>query len=166
MDKFESTTEKQIQPVNDQIVVFTLDDKFYALPLNNVIRVIHIVEITPLPKAPEIISGIINVKGKIIPVVDLRKRFGVVSREIDPDDQLVIADTGKRNIALWVDQVTGLNDLLTRQWIETKETMPFAQYIKGVAKIENDLILIYDLEKFLNLSEELELEQALLNKNK
>jgi len=166
MDKLESTTEKQIKPVNDQIVVFTLDDMFYALPLNNVIRIIHIVEITPLPKAPEIISGIINVKGQIIPVVDLRKRFGVVSREIDPDDQLVIANTGKRNIALWVDRVNEIRDITSLPSFETKETMPFAKYIRGVAKIANDLILIYDLEQFLNLTEEMELEQALLNKNK
>lgn len=145
----------------DQIVVFTLDQRLYALTLNTVVRVIHAVEITNLPKAPEIISGIINVKGLIIPVVDVRKRFGLTSRELIPDDQLIIADTGKRQVALWVDTVTGIQDITPRQQINTKETLPFAEYINGVVKVEDDLILIYNLEQFLNLDEELELELAL-----
>jgi len=164
MDKFESTIITQKESGVEQIVVFTIDDQLYALPLNTVLRVIHIVEIMKLPKAPEIIKGIINVAGQIIPVVDVRKRFGVVTREIDPNDQLVIADTGKRKLALWVDTVNGVNSMTQQQNFETKEIMSFAQFIKGVAKIENDMILIYDLEQFLNLTEEMELEQALLKK--
>jgi purine-binding chemotaxis protein CheW len=164
MDKFESTILTQKESGVEQIVVFTIDDQLYALPLNTVLRVIHIVEIMKLPKAPEIIKGIINVAGQIIPVVDVRKRFGVVTREIDPNDQLVIADTGKRKLALWVDTVNGVNGMTQQQNFETKEIISFAQFIKGVAKIENDMILIYDLEQFLNLTEEMELEQALLKK--
>jgi purine-binding chemotaxis protein CheW len=166
MVKFESTITTQKESDVEQIVVFTIDGQLYALPLKTVLRVIHIVEIMKLPKAPEIIKGIINVAGQIIPVVDVRKRFGVVTREIDPNDQLVIADTGKRKLALWVDTVNGVNSMTQHQNFETKEIMPFAQFIKGVAKIENDMILIYDLEQFLSLTEEMVLEQALLNKNK
>ena len=151
----------QIHPIINQIVVFTIDDLLYALPLSTVIRVIHVVEITQLPKAPEIISGIINVKGQIIPVIDVRKRFGMASREISPDDQMILADTGKRQVAILVDTVTGIKDITPRQHVEIKETLPFAEYIKGVAKIEEELILIYDLEQFLNLNEEKELVQAL-----
>lgn len=145
----------------DQIIVFSLDQQGYALPLNNVARVIHAVEITDLPKSPDIISGIINVKGQIIPVVDVRKRFGFTSRELSPDDQMIIAYTRKRQIALLVDQVSGIQKVSSTQLVNTKETMPYAEYIGGVAKIEDDLILIYDLEQFLNLNEEMELEQAI-----
>src|ERR1035437_6291738 len=166
MDKFESTIITQKESDVEQIVVFTIDGQLYALPLKAVLGVIHIVEVMKLPKAPEIIKGIINVAGQIIPVVDVRKRFGVVTREIDPNDQLVIADTGKRKLALWVDTVNGVNSMTQQQNFETKVIMPFAQFIKGVAKIENDMILIYDLEQFLSLTEEIVLEQALLNKNK
>lgn len=148
----------------NQIVVFTIDELFYALPLYSVVRVVHIVEITTLPKAPDIISGIINVAGRIIPVIDVRKRFGLASREINADDQLVITDTGKRQIALLVDKVSGIKDIEPWQYVNTKETLPYAEYIRGVAKIEDDLILIYDLEQFLNLNEEMELEKALSNK--
>jgi purine-binding chemotaxis protein CheW len=150
----------------DQIVVFTLDNLLYALSINNVLRVIHAIEIRPLPKAPDIISGIINVKGQIIPVVDIRKRFGIPSRELELEDQLIIADTGKRQIALLVDKVNEIQHISPPQYIDSKETIPFAGYIKGVVKIMDELILIYDLEQFLNLDEEKELDQALLIKNR
>jgi purine-binding chemotaxis protein CheW len=154
------------QIATDQIVVFTLDEQLYALPLPTVARVIHAVEIRRLPKAPEIISGIINVKGQIIPVVDIRNRLELKIHEIDPDDRLIIADTGKRVVAILVDIVCGIQDLAFQQKSETKETLPFAKYIKGVAKLDNELILIYDLEQFLSLDEENELDQALKMKNK
>ncbi len=150
----------------DQIVVFTLDNLLYALPLDTVIRVIHIVEIRLLPKAPEIICGIINVAGEIIPVINTRKRFGLASREIELNDQLIIADTRKRKIALWVDTVTGIQNIRFDQQINNQASLPFAKYIKGVAKMEGELILIYDLELFLNLEEEEELELALLKESK
>jgi purine-binding chemotaxis protein CheW len=148
----------------DQILVFTLDELSYALALPTVVRVIHAIEIRHLPKAPVIIIGIINVNGQIIPVADIRKRFGLVEREIDLDDQLIITDTGKRQIALLVDTVTGIRDLAPSQMAATKETLPFAEHIRGIAKINDELILIYDLEEFLSLDEEQVLEQALKRK--
>jgi purine-binding chemotaxis protein CheW len=148
----------------DQIVVFTIDDLVCALPIHSVLRVIHAVEIKRLPKAPEIISGIINVNGQIIPVADIRKRFGFNTRELDADDQFVIADTGKRVLAIIVDAVSGIRDINPLQLTDTRETLPFAKYIMGIVKVLDELILINDLEQFLNLEEERELEQALLNK--
>ena len=150
-----------LQTVTDQIVVFSLDELLYALPLQAVVRVIHAVEIRHLPEAPEIISGIINVQGRIIPVADIRKRFELAEKEPDPDDRLIITDTGKRQIAILVDTVTGIRDLAPGQQKKAGETLPFAEHLRGVAKIDNELILIYDLEQFLSLDEDKELEQAL-----
>jgi purine-binding chemotaxis protein CheW len=79
---------------------------------------------------------------------------------------MIIADTGKRKVALFVDAVTGIKDLATRQFVNSKEELPFAGYIRGVAKIDDELILIYDLEQFLSLDEEKGLEHALKTKNK
>jgi purine-binding chemotaxis protein CheW len=159
MNKSKNTT-------SNQILAFTLDELFYAVPLIAVVKVIHAVEIRHLPKAPEIIAGIINVKGQIIPVADIRKRFGLAAHEIDPDDRLIIVDTGKRQVAILVDTVTGIRDLVPGQQKQARETLPFAEYLKGVAKIDDELILIYDLEQFLSLDEEKELEHALKTKNK
>jgi purine-binding chemotaxis protein CheW len=157
-DSFQTTT--------DQILVFTLDELAYALPLSKVVKVIHAIEIRHLPEAPEIITGIINVQGRIIPVTDIRKRFGLLTREIDPDDRLIIADTGKRQVAILVDTVTGIRDLAPRQLAVAKETLPFAEHIRGVAKVDDGLVLIYDLDRFLSLDEEKELDQALKTENK
>jgi purine-binding chemotaxis protein CheW len=157
---------ESFQTITDQIVVFTLDELLYALPLPAVVKVIHAIEIRHLPEAPEIISGIINVRGRIIPVADIRKRFGLVVREIDPDDRLIIADTGKRQVAIMVDTVTGIRNLAPGQQKQARETLQFAKHLKGVAKIDNELILIYDLEQFLSLEEERVLEQALKPNNK
>jgi purine-binding chemotaxis protein CheW len=157
------------EPLNtttEQIVVFTLDELFYALPLYSVTRVIHAIEIRHLPEAPEVISGIINVQGKVIPVADIRKRFGLAEKEISLDDRIIIADTGKRQIAIPVDTVTGIRDLAPGQQEQARETLPFAEHLRGVAKINNELILIYNLEQFLNLNEEKKLEKALKTKNK
>jgi len=150
----------------EQIVVFTVDQINYALHLSSVIRVVHAVEITPLPKAPSIISGIINVQGQIIPVIDVRKRFGLPTQELKIDDQLIIANTGKRQVCLWVTSVSGTQQIEPWQKVNTKEKLNYIEYISGVAKINEELVLIYDLEQFLHLDEEIELDGALAKMDK
>jgi purine-binding chemotaxis protein CheW len=150
-----------IYPDIDKVVIFTLNDLSYALPLVSVKRIIHAVEVSLLPKAPAIIEGIINVRGRIIAVVDMRKRFGLVAKEMSTDDNLIIVKTEKRELALWVDTVFGINEIMPGKYSDTKMSLPYAEYIKGVAKTEEGIILIYDLEQCLNLAEEIELEQAL-----
>jgi purine-binding chemotaxis protein CheW len=150
----------------DQILVFMLDDQPFALSLPGVVKVIHAVEIRHLPKAPEIISGIINVNGRIIPVADIRKRFGLAEHEIVPDDRFIIADTGKREIAILADSISGIMDLTAGPQEQIRTTLPFAEHLRGVAKIDEGLVLIYDLDRFLSLDEENELEKALKTKKK
>jgi purine-binding chemotaxis protein CheW len=146
------------------VVIFTLDDQLYALPINNVLRVIHALRITALPKAPDVVSGIINVKGQIIPVVDMRKRFRLVVRDVIPDDNFILANTGKRDVALWIDRVKEVKEIAAGGYSDTRASLPYVEFVKGVAKIENEFILIYDLEQCLSLSEEVELEHALSNR--
>ena len=148
----------------DKVVIFTLDDVLYALPLKMVASVVYALEISKLPIAPEIIAGIINIRGQIIPVVDMRKRFGLVSREMITEDNFIIARTEKRVIALWIDDVQGIKEVVPGNYTDIKALLPYAEFIKGIAKIEDNIILIYDLEQCLNLNEEMALEQALLNK--
>jgi purine-binding chemotaxis protein CheW len=144
-----------------KILIFTLDELIFALYLSNVIRVIPAMEIRELPKAPDIIKGIINVQGLIIPVVDIRKRFGHSGRKTEIDDRIIIADTGKRKVALFADTVSDIKELESNQFVSSKKSLPFAEYIAGVAKIDNEIILIHDLEEFLSLDEDKGLEEAL-----
>jgi purine-binding chemotaxis protein CheW len=143
------------------MVVFALDEPRYALLLSAVEKVVRAVEITPLPKAPEIVVGVINAQGRILPVLDIRKRFRLPAREMKPDDRFIIARTSRRQVALVVDSVVGVHKLAEREMVSAKEALPFAQYLKGVAKVENNLVLIHDLDQFLSLDEERVLDTAL-----
>src|SRR5258706_9699265 len=89
--------------ISDRLVVFMLDAMRYALRLSCVERIVRVVEIAALPQAPEIVLGIINVHGEIIPVLDIRKRFCLPESELKLESHLVIARTTRRRIALAVD---------------------------------------------------------------
>ena len=143
------------------IVLFSLDEPRYAIYLSVIERVVRAVEITPLPKAPEIVSGVINFHGEIIPVIDIRRLFRLPSREINLEDRFIIARTIKRFVVLVVDSVDGVYDLEQYQVADAQEKFPFTDYLSGISKIENDIILINDLEKFLSLDEKSVLNEAL-----
>jgi purine-binding chemotaxis protein CheW len=144
-----------------KIVLFSLEEPRYALYLSVVERVIRSVEITPLPKAPEIVLGVINMQGVVIPVIDIRKLFHLPTREIDLGDQFIIARTLKRLVALTVDSVNGVYDCEKYKVADAKETYPFANYLTGITVFENHIVLINDLEKFLSLDEQQTLDKAL-----
>jgi len=119
------------------------------------------VEVTPLPKAPEIVLGVVNVQGKIIPVFNLRKRFGLIKRETNLSDQLVIAHAAGRNVALVVDSVTGLLERSQDEITEIDETVPGAEHVEGVAKLHDGILFVHNLDRFLSLDEEKRLESLL-----
>jgi len=145
----------------NQLVIFTINKQLYALYLATVERITRIVEITPLPKIPEIIIGVVNVQGQIIPVVNTRKRLNLPERDIDLSDQLIIAKTPNRVVALVVDTVIGIIDCSIKKVIESENILHNMEYIKGIVKLEDNMILIYDLNKFLSLEEETMIAQAL-----
>jgi len=149
------------QAGQNQIVLFTLDEPRYALYLSAVERVVRAVEITPLPKAPGIVLGVINWQGKILPVMDIRRRFHLPERETDPDDRFIIARAAGRLVALAAESVTGLRGLTDLEEASAAQAVPYAEHLKGVAKVEGDLVLICDLDRFLSLDEEQKLDAAL-----
>ena len=142
-------------------VQFSLEELRYALYLSDVVKVERAVEITPLPKAPQMVSGIINFHGEIIPVIDIRHLFRLPQRDIRVEDQFIIARTSQRLVALAVDSVNGVYDLEHHQAIDARESFPFTEYVSGIASNEHGIVLITDLEKFLSLDEERVLDAAL-----
>jgi purine-binding chemotaxis protein CheW len=144
-----------------QLVGFSLDNQNYALNLSTVERIVHVVEVAPLPKAPEIVLGVINYSGRIIPVVDIRRRFGLPDKEADLHDHLVIAQTSKREIAFVADMVTGVLESTEAEVTAADRIVPGLEYLKGVLKLKDGLIFIHDLEQFLSLDEETSLDEAM-----
>jgi purine-binding chemotaxis protein CheW len=146
---------------NLQLVVFALEDQRYALHLSAVERIVRAVEMTPLPKAPEIVIGVINVQGRIIPVFNIRRRFHLPEREIELSDQLIIANTARRTVALVVDTVDGVIERLSEEVTPADQVLPRIEYVEGIVKLENGLVLIHDLDKFLSIDEGTKLDEAL-----
>lgn len=144
-----------------QLVIFNLDDQSYALYLSAVKRIIHAVEITPLPKAPEIVLGIINIQGEVIPAVNIRRRFRLPEREINLTDQLIIARTSRRNLAVVADSVGDVIERPEQDMVMAESILPGMEYVEGVLKLNDGIILIHNLDKFLSLEEEKTLKERL-----
>jgi len=145
----------------DRLVVFSLDGQRYALALTAVEKVVRAVEVTRLPKAPDIVLGIINVQGRVIPVINVRRRFRLPEREMALTDQIVIAHTARRPIALAVDEVAGVLEYPELESVAAQDILPGFEYVEGVVKLDDGLVLIHDLDRFLSLEEEASLDQAL-----
>ena len=143
------------------LVIFTLDESRFALLLSAVERVVRVVEITPLPKAPDIVLGIIDVQGGIIPVVNVRRRFRLPKREMQLNDQIVIARTVKRTVALLADDVTGVMACPKARIVEAEKVVSGMEFVEGIVKIDEGMILIHNLDTFLSLDEEKSLDDAL-----
>jgi purine-binding chemotaxis protein CheW len=147
-------------------VAFTLDEGHYALDLSAVERIIQTVEVTLLPEAPDIVLGVINIHGKIIPVVNIRRRFHLPEKDIEPTNRLIIAHTLKRTVALVVDVVLGVIETPEDRVVKADTVLPGMDYVQGVVKMEDGMILIHDLNKFLSLEEEKTLDTAIMNNTK
>jgi len=148
----------------DSLLVFALNDQRYALPLPAADRVVRMVAITPLPNAPDIILGVVNFQGRVIPVINMRRRFGLLERELALTDQLVVAHTARRPVALVADAVLDVIACAAQSLIAAENILPGVEYVEGVVKLSDGLILIHDLDKFLSLEEESSLDQALENR--
>ncbi|MEI6455717.1 MAG: chemotaxis protein CheW [bacterium] len=145
---------------NTQVIVFLIDNQSYAIPLHNVDRIIRAVEITPLPKAPETVSGVIDYHGTLIPVLSMRKRLNLAPREITANDRFILAKTGRRTVILIADEVAGLTEIPGDRIVPAKNIVK-EPAIEGIIRGEDGIIYIYDLNTFFILGEEEMLDTAI-----
>jgi purine-binding chemotaxis protein CheW len=144
-----------------QYLAFELDEHRYGLNLKDVVRVINVVSITPLPEAPDIVLGVLNNHGQIIPVVNLRRRFNLPERQLELSDRLIIARTPKRNVALLVDAVSGVIEIPPSRLITASSILPNTKYIDSAIRLTDGLILVHDLAQLLSMEEETSLAAVL-----
>lgn len=143
------------------ITPFILGDLQLALCLEAVDRVERAVAITPLPGAPAIVLGVINVHGTVIPVVDVRRRFLCPARPLCATDHFVLARTRTRRVAIVADRVLSPVEVPDASLARLAEGLPGNRYFKGVAELEHGLVLIHDLDAFLSFEEDETLQHAL-----
>jgi purine-binding chemotaxis protein CheW len=143
------------------LLVFELGELRLALDLTVVREVALAVAITPLPEAPAVVEGIIDVRGDVVPVYDVRRRFGLPDSPLHPDQRLVIAWTGERLVALRCDS-TGRIETVAPADVDTSSPLiQGRRRIAGVARLPDGLALIQDLARFLEDAEHAALEDAL-----
>lgn len=148
-------------PIYAAIITFELNEHRYGLPLADVCEVLALPTIVPLPKAPMIVEGVINLRGTVVPVMDIRRRFGLPAKAPHPADHLLVAWARARRVALRVDRVVDLQPVDPSDIDEADAISPRAEYLVGVARQRNGLVLLHDLGSFLADAEESELDMAL-----
>jgi len=143
------------------VVVLALANQRYAVPVAHVREIVRAVAVAPLPGAPDVVEGIVNLRGRLVPVMDTRRRFGVPLRPTELSDFLVIADAGTRDVALHVDQVIGVHQIGEDQVVPAEQLVQRSAFIGGLAALADGTLLIHDPSEFLQESESAALEAAL-----
>lgn len=147
-------------PTATDALLFELAGARMALVAKLVIEVLRAVAIEPLPYAPAVVSGVINARGSLLPVIDMRRRLGLQGKALDPDDHFIVAECGPRRLALHVDRAL---DLMA---IDPQALEPLAQgtaspYVAGALPVDDGVLFIYDLPAFLSAAEGETLDHAI-----
>lgn len=135
-----------------KIIVFQLKEKEYAIPVEHVRSIEKVLHITRVPGVAPFIKGVINLRGLVTPIVDLRSRFGIEESGYSDSTRIIIAVIGELEVGLIVDAANDVLDI-ARDSIEPPPEIVGgneADYINGVVKIEKRLVILLDLEKVMN----------------
>ena len=143
-----------------QALIVVVDDERFAIPLEDVIEVLPAVAAHPLPGAPEVIRGLLNVRGTPVPVLDLRTRLGRAARRPDPADHVVLCRIDERTVGIWVDHVSALTEIDAGDLVPVTEVAS-AEHVRGVALLPDGMLLVTDVRTFLDADEGLGLDRAM-----
>ena len=154
-------TQGSVSRQEIQLACFRVGAEMYALDIMKIKEIIRPLKLTPVPKAPEFIEGVINLRGAVIPVADMRKRFDQPVTENDRKNRIVICSLAGKIIGLLVDEVSEVRRY-TRQEIAPAPQFlkgPEAEFFLGVARRGDDFIMLVDLEKVLSSNETIALNK-------
>ncbi|HMK43615.1 MAG TPA: chemotaxis protein CheW [Dissulfurispiraceae bacterium] len=145
-----------------QLVTFVLGNEEYAVDILKVQEINRMKEITRVPNSPEYVEGVINLRGKVIPVVSLRKKFSLEERENDIQSRIMIMDIQGITMGLVVDAVS---EVLRVPESIVEPAPPMAssissEFIKGIAKLEDRLIILLDMDRLIGKNEDIALLEA------
>jgi purine-binding chemotaxis protein CheW len=138
-----------------QLVTFSIGEEEFGVDILKVQEIIRMMEITKVPRAPDFVEGVINLRGKVIPIIDLRKRFGLVSKGHDKDTRIIVIEISNMIVGFVVDSVSEVLRIPS----STVEPPPpvvsgsQSEYISGVGKLEDRLLILLDLDKLLSHEE-------------
>jgi purine-binding chemotaxis protein CheW len=131
------------------VVIFRLDGARCAIDAAAVVEVLAAVAIRPLPGQPAYVAGALDLRGTIVPVLDLRVRFGGSARPMALSDRLIVARAGERVVALWVDAVDEFAEAATGAWHASGGLIAGDRSLAGVAATDQGLVTIHDVAAFV-----------------
>jgi purine-binding chemotaxis protein CheW len=143
------------------LVIFALGPQRYAIAAAHVQEVVRAVAVARLPKAPTIIEGMINVRGRVVPVLNLARRLGYSGREVELSDHFVVARAAARLVAFRAHGTATLEHVEPGLIEDACAHVPGAAHVSGIAKLPDGLVLIHDLDTFLSVAEASALEDSL-----
>jgi len=143
------------------LVVFVVEGSRYAVALVAVERVLPMVAVQPVPGAPRVVLGAINLEGRVVPVVDLRRRLELPARDYGLSAHLLIVQTPRRTLAVPADEVTGVVEVDPGSVSPTEAVLPGLGRVAGIAALRDGLLFIHNIEAFLTPEEERGLDRAL-----
>ena len=138
-----------------QLVTFEVGTEEFAIPILSVQEINRMMQITRVPQSPAFVEGVINLRGKIIPVVDLRKRFGLTQSENDKDSRIIVVEVDGRVIGFTVDRVNEVlritPDIIEPPPVEVSGMD--SDYVQGVGKLDDRLLIMLDLKRLFSFAE-------------
>ncbi|MEE9398977.1 MAG: chemotaxis protein CheW [Dehalococcoidales bacterium] len=149
------TVEQINDSIETQLVIFDLAAEFYGVDIGDVREIIRMQTVTRVPGAPSFVEGVINLRGRVVPVVDLRKRLNLKVSGQTMESRIVVVDISGRDVGVIVDGVTEVLRIPLSA-VEPPSTMITnvdSDYLKGIAKLESKLIILLDLNKVLSTAE-------------
>jgi purine-binding chemotaxis protein CheW len=154
--------ESELRSRRLEVLVFEMAGQRYALWSAQVQEILRAMSTVPLPSAPAIVEGIVDVRGTFVPVLDMRARFRLPARPAAHTDHLILAWADHRLVALRADRALDLVRLDADDVGSAESIVYGANYVAGVAQLADGLVLIHDLRTFLSQAEAAALDQALL----
>ncbi|WP_066504930.1 chemotaxis protein CheW [Abyssisolibacter fermentans] len=144
-----------------QFVVFKLGKEEYGIDIMNVKEIGPYQESVKIPNAPDFVEGIINYRGKVIPIICLKKRFNLVSKEVDNNTRIIVINLNEKQIGFIVDEASQTIRLNDSNIDSTPDIVSSVdrKYLTGVGKLDERLIILIDLEKVLNESEKTQISK-------
>lgn len=144
-----------------QLVGFRIADEEFGVDITKVQEIIRMVDITRVPNTPAFVEGVINLRGKVIPIIDMRKRLDLASKPYDKDTRITVVEIENRIVGFIVDSVS---EVIRIEKSITEPPPPMvsninSDFITAIAKLDNRLLILLDLNEILNSEEVAELSE-------
>ena len=148
-----------------KVVSFHLGNEEYGVDIAQVQEIIRMVEITHVPRAPHFMEGVINLRGQLIPIIDLRTRFSMPRAETTKSTRIVVTEIGSKRVGIVVDSVSEVLNIPLEQVEDAPDMIAGVgtEYIQGVGKVGDRLIILLDLTMVISGDEKAQLENAELS---